>query len=89
MAIGTYILDSLGANYAKDDYNILESIMLKMFDWDINVPTASTFGVYYAEFVVDETDFNNNHGPYDSFHEFKEDVKSEVFNLIDTTLFGK
>lgn len=78
------------ANYLKDDYNILESLMLKMFDWDINIPTASTFAHYYAEFIVDESDFkNNNNKSTDSFEEFKRDVKSDVFDLINVSLFGE
>lgn len=77
-------------NYVKEDYNTLESIMLKMFDWEINLPTASTFGSYYGEFVVDESDFNNNYyGIYDSFEHFKESIKSEVIDLIDKSLFGE
>lgn len=64
--------------------------MLKMFDWDINLPTTSTFGSYYGEFVVDEADFNtNDNGIYDSFEHFKKSIKSEVIDLVDKSLFGK
>lgn len=63
--------------------------MLKLFEWDINVPTTITFGSYFAEFVVDEADFNNNYGTSDSFDVFKKNVKSEVIDLIDVSLFGK
>lgn len=87
-----YILT--GGNYSREDYNILESIMLKLFDWDMNIPTVATFGAYYAEFVADEADFNNNNGinnqhhAYDNFADFKVNIKSEVMLFIDMSLFG-
>lgn len=80
------------ADYSKHDYNILESIMLKMFDWDINVPTALTFCQYYADFVVDETEFDNNNNQalyYDCFDDFKLDIKSQAMDFVDLSLFGE
>lgn len=81
-----------GATYLKQDYNILESMMLKLFDWDVNIPTAATFCLYYADFVVDESDFNNNNnnqGMFDSFDEFKENIKTQTIDFVDLSLFGE
>ncbi|XP_055323803.1 cyclin-J [Sitodiplosis mosellana] len=78
---------SASVNYSKQDFNILESIMLKMFDWDINIPTASTFCEYYADFVVDETDFDNNQALYDCFEDFKLHMKSQAMDFLDLALF--
>lgn len=77
-------------NYFKDDYNALEMNMVKLFDWDFNVPTALTFGLYYAEFVVDVADFFSNFGIcYANFKEFKEEMKHKVIGFVDVSLFGK
>lgn len=80
-----------GGNYIKNDYNILERLMLKLFDWDLNVPTAATFATYYSEFVINETDFNSiiDKSIYSTFDEFKNDVKQNVMTLIDTSVFGE
>lgn len=79
----------IGANYSKQDYNILESIMLRLFDWDINIPTALTFCLYYADFVVDETDFDNKHELYDCFEDFKIHIKEQTLDFVDLSLFGE
>lgn len=74
----------------KTDYNMLETIMLKLFDWDINIPTAATFGSYYAEFIADEMDFNEKrHIAYKCFDEFKKAIKSDAMHFIDKSLFGE
>lgn len=63
--------------------------MLKLFDWEVNIPTASTFCSYYAEFVVDETDFNDFQGMFDSFEDFKHDIKTQTIDFVDLSLFGE
>lgn len=81
---------STGGDFMKEDYNILETIMLKLFDWDMNIPTTATFGSYYAEFVVSESDFNDKRDKmYQSFEEFKSAIKSDVMHFIDKSLFGE
>lgn len=64
--------------------------MVRLFDWDMNVPTALTFGLYYAEYVVDEADFFSSNGiRYANFEEFKEEMKHKVVGFIDVSLFGE
>lgn len=65
--------------------------MLKLFNWDLNVPSVETFASYYVEFVVDEMDdFKGKCAEemFDSFAEFQNDIKSRVVNLVDHTIFG-
>lgn len=62
--------------------------MLKLFDWDVNVPTVATFGSYYAEFVIDESDFNKKENK-DTYAEFRTAIKSGVMHFIDRSLFGE
>lgn len=83
-----YYLISVDIIYTREDYKILEMNMLKMFDFDVMVPTATTFCAYYVEFIVDENDFNSTQfaGNFDAF---KENVKMEAFRLSDNALFGK
>lgn len=77
-------------NYVKADYNILEGLMVKQFDWDLNVPTLATFVSYYIEFVVDESDFNDKcpNKMFNNFDDFQKDIKSRVMDLVDDTVFG-
>lgn len=63
--------------------------MLKLLDWDVNVPTVATFGSYYAEFVIDESDFNKDENEYDTYAEFRTAIKSDVMHFIDRSLFGE
>lgn len=62
--------------------------MLKTFEWDVSVPTTITFGSYFAEFVVEEADFNSNYRTYKDFEDFKKSVKSDVMTFIDLSLHG-
>lgn len=81
---------STGGNYAKVDYNVLETLMLKLFDWDLNIPTVATFASYYAEFVVEERDFDDKctEEMFHNFHDFQGDIKSRVMELVDQTVYG-
>lgn len=71
-----------------EDYKILEKIMLNLFEWDLNLPTVSTFGTYFVEFAVDENDFARNKQSINNFAEFKEDVQYEVMYFVDFSLCG-
>lgn len=71
-----------------EDYKILEKIMLNLFEWDLNLPTVSTFGTYFVEFAVDENDFARNEQSINNFAEFKEDVQYEVMYFVDFSLCG-
>lgn len=64
--------------------------MLRLFDWDLNIPTVATFAAYYIEFVVDESDFYDKCAEkmFQNFHEFQDDVKAKVVNLVDQTVYG-
>lgn len=64
--------------------------MLKLFDWDLNIPTVATFASYYAEFVVDEKDFDDKCAEkmFLNFHDFQTDVKSRVMELVDQSVYG-
>lgn len=74
----------------RNDYNTLETIMLKLFDWDVNIPTTATFGSYYAEFITDERDFTVEiHNSYKNFDDFKKAIKSDVMHFIDKSIFGE
>lgn len=77
-------------NYMKADYNILETLMLKLFDWDLTIPTVATFALYYVEFVVDESDFDDRCAEkmFHNFHDFQHDIKSRVMKLVDQTIYG-
>lgn len=86
---GCFFFSRTDANYSKQDINMLESIMLRMFDWDINLPTSLTFCMYYAEFVVDELDFDTRQALYDCFEDFKLDIKTQTMDFIDLALFGE
>lgn len=81
---------STGGNYAKADYNVLETLMLKLFDWDLNIPTVATFASYYAEFVVDERDFDDKYAEemFNNFHDFQSDIMAKVMELVDQTVYG-
>lgn len=61
---------------------------MKLFEFDMNLPTASTFVTYFVEFAVDETEYSSNHRSYDTFAEFKKSVQSEVMYFVDLSLFG-
>ncbi|XP_031637457.1 cyclin-J [Contarinia nasturtii] len=74
------------ANYSKEDYNILETIMLRMLDWDLTVPTAIVFATYYAEFIITEVDYSKS-CDFDSFEHFKNDLKSDVIDFVNLSLF--
>lgn len=82
---------STGGDYEKVDYNVLETLMLKLFDWDLNIPTVATFASYYAEFVVDERDFDDKCAEkmFHNFQDFQHDIKSRVMELVDQTVYGK
>lgn len=77
-------------DYAKTDYNVLETLMLKLLDWDLNIPTVATFASYYIEFVVDESDFDDTSDEkmFSNFQDFQHDIKSGVMKLVDHIVYG-
>lgn len=67
----------------------MEVVLLELFDWDVNLPTAATFCSYFIEFVVNEKDYHENPCNYSSFDDMKKTIKPLVWNLLQQTLFGK
>lgn len=80
----------IDGNYQKSDYNILETLMLQLLKWDLNIPTAATFATYFVEFVVDECDFDDRCAEkmFHSFYDFQNDIKYRVMKLVDQTIYG-
>lgn len=74
--------------YAKEDYHILETVILKMFDWDVNVPTAATFCVYFVEFIASAEDFKNYKHWFTSENQMRSELKTLAMSFLELSLFG-
>lgn len=76
-------------SYSIEDYITMEVLLLKLFKWDANLPTAASFCSYFIEFIVNENDYNENLCNYSSLDDMRKTIKPFVWDLLQQSLYGR
>lgn len=67
----------------------MELMLLSLFDWDINRPTAATFCLYFVKYGVSENDYRQNWTRFNNLSGMMDSVRVATMNLLENSLFGR
>lgn len=77
--------------FRLSEYNVLEGMILKFFEFQMIIPTAATFLEYFIEGIVDDCDFdvsNESHKRFHSLMAMKRELTDLALEFLDLILLN-